>query len=194
MLMMCGMLDETLLSGDPDINIIIKEIPEFSKCFGLTQNHYHFGDVAEHSLAVLHHHCEMFEPNLAERLACLLHDIGKIRTRTVKDGKIHFYNHEYAGEKMSRKILERLGYNSDIIDDVAFLIRNHMRTKQAGENGEMMKDKTLKKILRDCGDDVEKFKSLMRVIECDNLSHAADHNIIGQYSGLVERAINIIKN
>ena len=163
-------------------------IPEFEQCYGMTQNGFHFGDVAEHTLAVLDHHCREFqnENSLTERLACLLHDIGKIKTKTIKDGKIHFYDHEYYGAKMCIDILKALKYDNDTIDEVSFLIKNHMRTKQAGEGGKLMKDKSLNKLLYDCKT-FERFESLMRVIECDNMSHKAEHNIPGQYVHLVLR-------
>ena len=73
---MSSRLTTTLLTSNPDLKIILEEIPEFEQCFGLTQNDFHFGDVAEHTLAVLDYHCKRFQPNIVERLACLLHDIG----------------------------------------------------------------------------------------------------------------------
>ena len=189
---MSSRLTTTLLTSNPDLKIILEEIPEFEQCFGLTQNDFHFGDVAEHTLAVLDYHCKRFQPNIVERLACLLHDIGKLKTRTVKDGKVHFYNHEYAGEKMSREILTRLGYDQNVIDDVAFIIRNHMRTKQGGDNGERLRDKTLNKILKECGS-FDRFKSLMTVIESDNMSHKKEHIIVGQYDALINRVEKLNK-
>lgn len=164
-------------------------IPEFEKCYGLEQNKYHFGDVAVHTLAVLEHHCTLFEPSLVERLACLLHDIGKVATRTVKDGKVHFYDHEYVGADMAGNILRDLKYDNDTIKEVQFLIKNHMRTKQAGDGGKYIKDKTLNKMIYECKT-FERFKSLMRIIECDNLSHAHDCCIYNQYNGLVDKVSN----
>ena len=161
-------------------------IPEFEKCYGLTQNAFHFGDVAEHTLAVLQHHCELFEPVLTERLACLLHDIGKIMTRTVKDGKVHFYDHEYVGAEMCADILRELKYDNDTISEVQFLIKNHMRTKQCGDGGRYMKDKSLNKLLYECKT-FKRFCSLMRVIECDNLSHKKECCIHNQYVELLAR-------
>lgn len=155
-------------------------IPEFDKCYGLEQNDYHFGDVSEHTLAVLGYHCSHFDPNLVERLACLLHDIGKIETVSVKDGRVHFYEHEYAGAKMCVDILKRLKYDNHTIDEVSFLIKNHMRTKQGGNGGEKIKDKSLNKLLYECKTQ-ERFDALIKVIECDNMSHKSEHNIHNQY-------------
>lgn len=161
-------------------------VPEFEKCYGLTQNRFHFGDVAEHTLAVLDYHCKHFDADLTERLACFLHDIGKTATRTVKDGKVHFYDHEYVGAEMVGDILRELKYDNDTIKKVQFLIRNHMRTKQAGDGARYMKDKSLHKLLYECKT-FEMFKSLMRIIECDNEAHAKDCCIHNQYSELVAK-------
>ncbi len=169
-----------------DIGAITFIVPEFEKCYGLTQNRYHFGDVAEHTLAVLDYHCKHFDADLTERLACFLHDIGKTATRTVKDGKVHFYDHEYVGAEMAGDILRELKYDNDTIKKVRFLIRNHMRTKQAGDGAKYMKDKSLNKLLYECKT-FDMFKSLMRIIECDNEAHAKDCCIHNQYSELVAK-------
>ena len=169
-----------------DIGAMTFIVPEFEKCYGLTQNRFHFGDVAEHTLAVLDYHCKHFDADLTERLACFLHDIGKTATRTVKDGKVHFYDHEYVGAVMTGDILRELKYDNDTIKKVQFLIRNHMRTKQAGDGAKYMKDKSLHKLLYECKT-FEMFKSLMRIIECDNEAHAKDCCIHNQYSELVAK-------
>ena len=169
-----------------DLGAMEYVIPEFEKCYGLTQNKFHFGDVAEHTLAVLGHHCNFFAPDLTERLACLLHDIGKIKTRTVKDGKVHFYDHEYVGAVMVEDILRDLKYDNDTIREVAFLIKNHMRTKQAGDGARHLKEKSLNKLCYECKT-LERFKSLMRIIECDNQAHAPEHCINNQYAELVKK-------
>ena len=169
-----------------DIGAMPFIVPEFEKCYGLTQNRFHFGDVAEHTLAVLDYHCKHFDADLTERLACFLHDIGKIMTRSVKDGKVHFYNHEYVGAEMVGDILRELKYDNDTIKKVQFLIRNHMRTKQAGDGAKYMKDKSLHKLIYECKT-FEMFKSLMRIIECDNEAHAKDCCIHNQYSELVAK-------
>lgn len=169
-----------------DIGAMSFIVPEFEKCYGLTQNRFHFGDVAEHTLAVLDYHCKHFDADLTERLACFLHDIGKIMTRSVKDGKVHFYDHEYVGAEMVGDILRELKYDTDTIKKVQFLIRNHMRTKQAGDGAKYIKDKSLHKLLYECKT-FEMFKSLMRIIECDNEAHAKDCCIHNQYSELVTK-------
>ena len=50
----------------------------------MEQNAFHFGDVFEHTMALLDYDTKHFK-DVAVRLALLLHDIGKIRTRSVGD-------------------------------------------------------------------------------------------------------------
>jgi poly(A) polymerase len=83
-------------------------------------------------------------------------------------------------------ILKELKYDNDTIDEVCFLIKNHMRTKQAGDGGKLLKDKSLNKLCYECKT-LDRFKALMRIIECDNEAHAKDCCIHNQYEELVKR-------
>lgn len=164
-------------------------IPELEDCVGLEQNAYHFGDVWAHTLAVLENDCRLFEPDLICRLACLLHDIGKIKCRSVKDGKVHFYDHEYVGCDVAKEALKRLKFDNHTIDEVCFIIRNHMRTKGFENDCRKMKDKSINKFMYVC-ETKERFQRTCRVIECDNLAHEKSHCITGQYKRFMECAEN----
>lgn len=89
----------------------------------MQQNHHHIYTVFKHSLLSL-----KYCPNKdwQVRLASLLHDIGKPKTLKKINGGNTFYNHEYAGERMARKIMKRLKFSNADIDRVANLVRNHM--------------------------------------------------------------------
>lgn len=156
-------------------------IPELEQTVGLTQNKYHFGDVYSHTLALIDYYHNHYEPNIECLLACLLHDIGKISTRTVgEDGRVHFYDHEFAGVDMSETILRRLKYDNYTIREVQFLVKNHMRTKNFGDNCEKIKPKHLNKLIYQCGN-INRYTNLCKVIECDNMSHALEYCVHGQY-------------
>ena len=169
-------------------------IPEVNEMIGMEQNAFHFGDVFEHTMALLDYDTKHFEDrDIAVRLALLLHDIGKIRTRTVgDDGRVHFYNHEFKGEQMVVEILNRLNYDESIIETVKFLIKNHMRTKNFGNNCEKIKEKSFNKLVRTCNNEYL-YKSLARVIDCDNNSHKEEHNITGQYDYFMSRIDDVKK-
>lgn len=161
-------------------------IPELEQCIGLGQNSYHFGDVWVHTMAVLENHCNLFEPDLICRLAALLHDIGKIECRTVDEhGRVHFYDHEFIGSDIAKRILQRLKFDNKTIDEVCFIIRNHMRAKGFENDCRKMKEKSINKFMYTCGNE-ERFIRTCQVIEADNLAHEKSHCITGQYARFVE--------
>lgn len=63
--------------------------------------------------------------------AMLLHDIGKPKTFKIRDGKITNYGHEHVGAEMTEDILRRLKCSNKFIDEVVYLVKNHMRTRTA---------------------------------------------------------------
>lgn len=161
-------------------------IPELEQCIGLGQNSYHFGDVWVHTMAVLENHCNLFEPDLICRLAALLHDIGKIECRTVDEhDRVHFYDHEFIGSDIAKRILQRLKFDNKTIDEVCFIIRNHMRAKGFENDCRKMKEKSINKFMYTCGNE-ERFLRTCQVIEADNLAHEKSHCITGQYARFVE--------
>lgn len=58
----------------------------------------------------------------------LLHDLGKASTTKIKKGKITSYDHDKVGEELSRKFLEALTDEGELINRVAALVRWHMQT------------------------------------------------------------------
>jgi tRNA nucleotidyltransferase (CCA-adding enzyme) len=93
--------------------------PELLEGVGVEQNEWHAYDVWRHSLATVD-----ASPlgSLTLRLAALLHDVGKPRT---KDGP-HFYRHEIVGAEMSRAMLERFRFPNDVVQATEHLVRQHM--------------------------------------------------------------------
>ena len=177
-----------------DIGAMKYIIPEVDEMIGMEQNAFHFGDVFEHTMALIDYDTKHFQSeDVAVRLALLLHDIGKIKTRTVgDDGRIHFYEHEYAGSEMVVDILKRLKYDNKTIDTVRFLVKNHMRTKNFGNDCVKIKPKSFNKFAHNCKNEYL-YKSLVRVIECDNNSHKEEHNITGQYDYFVSHIDDAMK-
>ena len=177
-----------------DIGAMKYIIPEVGEMIGMEQNAYHFGDVFDHTMALLDYDVKHFQSDdITVRLALLLHDIGKIKTKTVgADGRVHFYDHEFVGSNMVVDILKRLKYDNKTIDDVRFLIKNHMRTKNFGNDCEKIKTKHFNKLAYTCNNEY-RYKSLARIIDCDNNSHKAEHNITGQYDYFVRHIDDAVK-
>jgi tRNA nucleotidyltransferase (CCA-adding enzyme) len=98
-------------------------LPEVLEGYGVWQNRYHAYDVYQHTLAVVD---AAPRNKLVVRLAALLHDIGKPRTKVVVDGEGTFYNHQHVGAEMARAILTRLRYPREMVDSVSHLVDQHM--------------------------------------------------------------------
>jgi tRNA nucleotidyltransferase (CCA-adding enzyme) len=92
--------------------------PEILEGVDVDQNEYHAYDVYRHNLETL----DATPPDLALRLAALLHDVGKPRT---KDGP-HFYQHEIVGADMAAGMLARFRFSHEVATTVEHLVRSHM--------------------------------------------------------------------
>jgi tRNA nucleotidyltransferase (CCA-adding enzyme) len=102
-------------------------IPEIKEGIGCEQGGAHAYDVYEHILRTLQAAADKGF-SLELRLAALLHDIGKPKTRRTggKNKEYTFYGHEVVGAKMAKQILERLKFPRETIDIVEKLVRWHM--------------------------------------------------------------------
>jgi len=84
---------------------------------------------------------------LRVRLAAFFHDIGKPTTREFVGGKVTFYNHEWVGAALTRKIMKRLEYDADITDDVSRIVEMSGRVRGAGN----WSDTAVRRFVRDAG-------------------------------------------
>ncbi len=102
-------------------------MPELEQGLGCEQNGDHIYEVWEHNLRALQHAAERKWP-LHVRVAALLHDVAKPATRKWSDEKRDwtFYGHDVVGERMSKKMLERLRFPKQFIHDVSTLVRYHL--------------------------------------------------------------------
>src|SRR6185369_5568321 len=64
------------------------------------------------------------------RWAALLHDIGKVPTRTFTSDGVHFHGHAEVGARMFDKIYSRFAFSRDERQTIRFLIKHHLRTNQ----------------------------------------------------------------
>lgn len=117
-----------------------KLMPEIIKMKECTQpKEFHSeGNVFTHTLLALQNIDSKFfkkyfsEPvSLTAKVAILLHDVGKPETKTKKDGRTVFYNHDKAGAEIARKFLERLKFSSPPevgvnTEEIAWLVSNHL--------------------------------------------------------------------
>ena len=102
-------------------------IPELEEGIGVEQTATHAYDVWTHLLKSLEHAVKKGYP-LHVKLAALLHDIGKPRSRRFSDGKekYTFYGHEVSGAKIAKTVTERLKFPKETTENVHKLVRWHM--------------------------------------------------------------------
>ncbi|MDP3999408.1 MAG: HD domain-containing protein [bacterium] len=100
-------------------------MPELEEGVGCGQNKHHIYDVFEHIVRALDYSARKNHP-FEVRLAALLHDVGKPRSKEGDGPDSHFYAHQTIGEKMALKMLDRLHFSRDVIERVALLVKEHM--------------------------------------------------------------------
>jgi poly(A) polymerase len=100
-------------------------------------------------------------PNRITRIAALLHDVGKPRTRAYGDGGVSFHHHEVVGARMARDRLRALKYSNDDVDAISKLVYLHLRfhTYSMGWT-----DSAVRRFVRDAGDLLDELIELTR---CD---------------------------
>lgn len=169
-------MNKLLLSDHPSkgLNLLVELqlmqwiIPEVLELIGVSQQPQpraaRSKDVYAHVLRVV----ERSSPRLVCRWSALLHDIAKPRTRSVEDGKIHFFGHEDVGAHMAHDILKRLHFDRDFIERVACIVRLHMRANAYTSD---WTDGAVRRLMLDSGDSLPDLLDLSRA---DITSYRAD--------------------
>ena len=186
-----------ILSGQPRLGITLLVesglaeifIPEVPKLQLEVDEHHHHKDVYQHSLTVLEQAIALEDrlkgPNLVIRLAALLHDIGKPKTKRLIDGGgVSFHHHEVVGAKMTRERLKSLRFDADLIKEVSQLVFLHLRFHGYG-NGEWT-DSAVRRYVRDAGDLLEHLHVLTRA-DCTTRNRAKAEALAKSYDSLEDR-------
>jgi poly(A) polymerase len=141
-------------------------LPEIPRLQLEADEHYRHKDVYQHSLTVLDQAVGLeakygLEQDLVLRLAALLHDIGKPKTRSfVEGGRVTFHHHEVVGASMSKVRLVALRYPKDVVADVSRLVELHLRFHGYGK-GEWT-DSAVRRYVRDAGHLLPRLHKLTR--------------------------------
>ncbi len=127
--------------------------------------HRRHKDVYAHSLTVLEQAIDLekqrgHQPDLINRLAALLHDIGKPATRRFEGPKVTFHHHDVVGAKMVTKRLKALKYPGHVVKSVAKLVELHLRFHGYGDGG--WTDSAVRRYVRDAGEELERLHILTR--------------------------------
>jgi len=156
--------------------------PELAAMYGVSQNIHHLYDVWNHTLETLE--SIPVDSGIILRLVALLHDVGKVTTRSVDErGAVHFYRHEAVGAGIAKKFMRRLTFSNSDIGHVGFLISMHLRV---GEYSSRWSDSAVRRLIRDAGESLE---DLILLTEADKAAAnpATEHVDIDAFRNHVER-------
>ena len=116
---------------------------------------HHHKDVLAHTIAVVSN----TKPERLVRLAALLHDVGKPRTRAYADHGVTFHHHEVVGARMARDRMQALKYSNDDVAAVRKLVYLHLRFHGYGD-GDAWTDSAVRRFVRDAGKQYERLIDL----------------------------------
>ncbi|WP_119296090.1 CCA tRNA nucleotidyltransferase [Streptomyces sp. YIM 130001] len=188
-------LNKLLLSEQPrkgltllvETGLAAHVLPELPALRLESDEHHRHKDVYEHSLTVLEQAIALEEdgPDLTLRLAALLHDIGKPKTRRFeKDGGVSFHHHEVVGAKLTKKRMTALKYSNELVKDVCRLVELHLRFHGYG-TGEWT-DSAVRRYVRDAGPLLSRLHKLTRS-DCTTRNKRRANALSRAYDGLEER-------
>ena len=158
--------------------------------------HHHHKDVYEHTLKVLEQVIDLetgHEPQLPGdlilRMAALLHDIGKPKTRKFEsDGRVSFHHHEAVGARMTKKRMKSLRFSNEQTDEVSQLVELHLRFHGYG-TGEWS-DSAVRRYVRDAGPLLSRLHKLTRADSTTRNKRRAEA-LQKAYDGLEQRIADL---
>jgi poly(A) polymerase len=190
-------LTKILMSDQPKAGIYLLTetglaeifLPEIPKLKLEIDEHHHHKDVYEHTLTVLDQVIALENrlggANLTLRLAALMHDIGKPKTKElITGGGVSFHHHEVVGARMTKERLRALRFDNQIIKDVAQLVFLHLRFHGYGL-GEWT-DSAVRRYVRDAGQLLTHLHLLTRA-DCTTRNQKKAEGLAKTYDQLEQR-------
>ena len=170
-------------------------LPEIPKLKLEIDEHHHHKDVYEHTLKVLEQAISLEDrlggPNLVIRLAALLHDIGKPKTRElIAGGGVSFHHHEVVGARMAKERLKTLRFSNDVVSDVSSLVFLHLRFHGYG-TGEWT-DSAVRRYIRDAEHQLIHLHVLTRA-DCTTRNQRKAESLAKTYDSLEERIVKLME-
>ena len=182
----------TLLVDTGLADLVLPEIPKLRL---EVDEHHHHKDVYEHSITVLEQaisqEARLGGPNLVIRLAALLHDIGKPKTRAfIEGGGVSFHHHEVVGARLAKKRLQALRFDNDTIDAVELLTALHLRFHGYGDVD--WTDSAVRRYVRDAGDLLTHLHVLTRA-DCTTRNVRKAERLASAYESLETRIARLME-
>src|SRR3990172_9067713 len=154
--------------------------------FQASQGRYHHKALWPHTVAVV----GQAPPRVAVRWAALLHDAGKVTTRSVDAaGEVHFLGHEAVGAVLVDAVARRFRFDRALWHPVPSLVLMHQRP--ALYDGTWT-DAAVRRLIRDAGEILEDLLDLSRA---DVTSHrpGVRDAVLARLAELQARAAELIR-
>ncbi len=145
-----------------ELGLLQNVLPELREGLGVGQNKHHIYTVFEHNVRALDYTAKEGY-SLEVRMAALLHDVGKPKSKVGDGPDSTFHQHEYIGAKLAARALDRLRFPKDFIEIVAHLVKSHMFYYDVGE----ISDAGVRRFVRRVGP--ENIDDLLKVREADRI-------------------------
>ena len=197
-------LVKLLLAADPvaglrvlvDTGLAEQVLPELPALRLEIDEHHRHKDVYEHSLTVLQQAIDLEgpaddvdhpvpRPDLVLRLAALLHDIGKPRTRRFEEGGgVSFHHHDVVGAKLTAKRMRALRFDKETTKSVARLVEMHLRFHGYGDG--QWTDSAVRRYVTDAGPLLQRLHRLTRA-DCTTRNQRKAARLRRAYDDLEQR-------
>ena len=135
--------------------------PEIAAMYGLDQsNEYHHKDIFYHTLEVVDNAAQLSD-KLDLRLAALVHDIAKPKTRRLSKSKGYtFYGHDDVGARMLKGISSNMKFSNSTRDYIAKLTALHLRPISLAKKD--VTDSAIRRLIVDAGEEIDDLMKLCR--------------------------------
>jgi poly(A) polymerase len=166
-------------------------LPELPALALERDEHHRHKDVYEHTLTVLEQTIDLEDrlpgggPDLVARLAALMHDVGKPRTRRFQpDGTVTFHHHDVVGAKLAKRRLQALRFSGEQTAAVVRLVELHLRFHGYGEG--QWTDSAVRRYVRDAGELLPWLHVLTRA-DCTTRNQRKAERLRRSYDDLEQR-------
>ena len=161
--------------------------PEIAVMYGLDQsNEYHHKDIFYHTLEVVDNAAKLSD-KLDLRLAALVHDIAKPKTRRLSKSKGYtFYGHDDIGARMLKGISANMKFSNSTRDYITKLTALHLRPISLAKKD--VTDSAIRRLIVDAGDEIDELMQLCRA----DITTKNPKNVI-KYLGNFDRVERRIK-
>jgi poly(A) polymerase len=160
-------LDRIMLGKDPEAGLdalltcgaLAALLPEVGALVGFGDGEWRHKDVWKHTKQVV----RQAVPRLEVRWAALLHDVGKVKTRSISaSGEVHFFGHAEVGARMFDRLNRRFPLfekEAALKSSVRFLILHHLRANQYEDD---WTDSAVRRFAREMGGNLDDLLCLSR--------------------------------